>query len=260
MAESPVQKAILVLRKLAEYGEPTGVKSLADDLGLNVSTAHRLLNILVRERMASYDPETRLYGLGTECIRFATLVLGGNSLAARIRPLVRQLANDLQETCAYGVYEPESFTKAIAVVERGPQPLGYDFDVGRRDGIHAGASGKAILAFLPDEEIEQMFASVKLEATTENTIVDPEKLREDIKIARKCGYATSLGERVPGAGFGIGVPVYGADGRVKGSIVVTVPLFRWRKKNLPWMSRAVVECGRALSSLVDNAPVERQLA
>lgn len=254
MAESPVQKAILVLRKLAEHGEPTGVKSLADELGLNVSTAHRLLQILVAERMASYDPETRLYGLGAECIRFATMVLGGNSLAARIRPVVRQLANDLQETCAYGVYEPQTFTKAIAVVERGPQPLGYDFDVGRRDGIHAGASGKAILAFLPDEEIERMFSTVTLEATTQNTILDPDRLHEDIAEARKCGYATSLGERVPGAGFGIGAPVYGSDGRVRGSIVVTVPLFRWRKKNLPWMSRAVVECGRVLSSLIDRDP------
>src|SRR5690606_1796272 len=120
--------------------------------------------------------------------------------------------------------------------------------------------GKAIMAFLPDAEIEKMFASVKLAATTENTIVDPQKLRDDVAAARKCGYATSLAERVPGAGAGLGAPGYGAAGRVKGAIVVTVPLFRWRKKNLAWMSRAVVECGQALSALVDDGPLERQRA
>ncbi len=249
MADSPVQKALVLLKCLADYGEPIGVKRLAEDTGLNISTVHRLLRLLAEERMVSFDPQTRLYGIGTDCIRFAISVLGGDSLAARVRPVIADLAHTLQETCAYSVYEPDTFTKAIAAVERGPHQLGYNFDVGRRDGIHAGASGKAILAFLPDDDIETMFKTVTLEVTAENTIVDPEALRRDIAEIRARGYATSLGERVPGAGFGIGAPVYGPDGRVVGSVVVTVPLFRWKKKNLGWMSKAVMDCGRVLSGI-----------
>lgn len=249
MAESPVQKALLVLKQLAEYGEPAGVKRLAGDLGLNVSTVHRLLQILVSENMASYEPETRLYGLGADCIGFAAKVLGGDSPVARIRPVVRDLVARLEETCAFSLYEPQSFTKALVLVERGPHRLGYDYAVGQRDGIHAGASGKAILAFLPDAEIERLFETAELKATTENTIVEPDALRREIGEIRARGYATSLGERVPGAGFGIGAPVFAGAGRVKGSIVVTVPIFRWRQADLPRMAQAVMASGRVLSDI-----------
>ena len=76
MADSPVLKAIAVLRRLAERGEPVGVQQLASDTGLNVSTVHRLLQLMVQDGMVAYDAQARLYSVGTESIRFATLVLG----------------------------------------------------------------------------------------------------------------------------------------------------------------------------------------
>lgn len=202
--------------------------------------------------MVAYDPQTRLYSIGTESLRLAALILGRDSWIERCRPLVRDLAARLRETCAFSLYEPQTFTKVMAIVERGPHPLGYDYDVGRRDDLHAGASGKAILAFLPDEEIDALLRA-PLSRATERTIVNPRELRKQIAEIRARGYATSLGERVPGAGFGIGAPVFGPDGRVRGSIVVTIPLFRWRDSRLPSFARAVVECGRALSAALDGA-------
>ncbi len=250
MSESPVQKALLILRQLAEHGAPVGVKQIAGDLAMNVSTVHRMLQVLVKDRMASYDPDTRLYGIGTDSMRFAAKVLGSGSEFGRIRPILRELAELLQETCAFGLYEPETFTKVIVLVERSSQPLGYDFAVGSREGIHAGASGKAILAMLADDDVERMFASVDMTPSTENTITDPVRLRKELKVFRSRGYATSEGERVPGSGIGVAAAVCDGDGRVKGSIIVTVPMFRWRKSKLPAMSKAVVACARSLSGLV----------
>ena len=250
MSESPVHKALLILQQLADHGAPIGVKQLTRDLGFNITTVHRLLQVLVNDRMASYDPETRLYGIGTDCIRLATKVLGSGSEVGRIRLVVRKLAEHLQETCAFGLYEPETFTKVIVLVERSSQPLGYDFAVGSREVIHAGASGKAILAKLPDDDVERMFASVDMTPSTENTITDPVRLRKELKGFRARGFATSEGERVPGSGIGIAAAVCDGDGRVKGSIVVTIPMFRWRKSKLPAMSKAVVACARSLSDLV----------
>jgi DNA-binding IclR family transcriptional regulator len=254
MVDSPVLKATAILKRLAEHDAPVGVQQLATDLGFNVSTVHRLLQLLAGDGMVTYDSQARLYGLGTECIRFATRVLGSGSLIGRMRPLIAALAARLEETCALTLYEPQTFSNVIAIVERGPHPLGYDFDVGARDGIHAGASGKAILGFLPDADIERMLQSL-LPRLTEATVVDPGELRRQVRQIRKRGYATSRGERIRGAGIGIGAPVFASHAQVIGSVVVTVPSFRWRNERLLKIADIVLDCARQLSTISDRAPM-----
>jgi DNA-binding IclR family transcriptional regulator len=256
MADSPVLKAIIILRRLAEYGAPVGVQQLASDTGLNVSTVHRLLQLMAEDGMVAYDSHSRVYGIGTECIRFATLVLGSGSLIGRVRPIIADLAARLGETCAFTLYEPKTFSKVLAIVERGPHPLGYDFEVGTRDDIHAGASGKPILAFLADEDIERLLRK-PLPRLTESTIVDPDQLRRQIRQIRKRGYATSRGERVPGAGAGIGAPVFGPHGQVIGSVVVTIPSFRWRNDRLAKVADVVMAHARRASDIFDPLLAQR---
>lgn len=250
MADSPIQKAIVILKWLASHGKPLGVQRIASDIDLNISTVHRLLQVLAREGMVSCDPNTRLYSLGTSCITFASQVLGTSSLSDRVRPVIARLAAELQETSAFCIYEPERLTKVIAVVERGPQPLGYEFEIGVRDGIHAGASGKAILAFLPEKELTHAINAGNLTKLTESTIVDPVELRRQARTIVKQGYATSLGERVPGAGFGIGAPVFRGQNEVFGSIVVTIPLFRWQNSRLAEVSTVVKTYAKEISEIL----------
>jgi DNA-binding IclR family transcriptional regulator len=253
MGDSPVLKALSILRSLAATARPVGVQQVADDVGLNVSTVHRLLQMLVKDGMASYDTPSRTYTIGTECIRLASAVLGSHSLIGRVRPLLSELAQAVSETCAFTLYEPRTFSKIVALVERGPHVLGYDFDVGSRDGIHAGASGKPILAFLPDAEIDR-FLRRKLPKMTEYTVVDPVQLRKQIAQIRKVGYATSKGERIPGAGVGIGAPVFSSDDHVIGSVVVTVPAFRWKPARLDDIAKKVKASAREISSIFAQAP------
>jgi len=253
MADSPVHKALAILRALASSSRPVGVQQIASDVGLNVSTVHRLLQMLVKDGMASYDATSRTYAIGTECVRFATMVLGSHSLIGRVRPYLAELASDVEETCAFTLYEPRTYSKIVALVERGSHALGYEFDVGIKDGIHAGASGKPILAFLPDDEIDKVLRA-KLSKLTEYTVSDPAQLRKQIAQIRKLGYATSKGERIAGAGVGIGAPVFTSGDRVIGSIVVTVPAFRWKAKRLPRIAKMVMATARDVSLLFSQTP------
>ena len=250
MADSPVLKAFAIVRRLAERSEVVGVQQLAGETGLNVSTVHRLLQLMVQDGMIAYDADARLYSIGIESIRFATQVLGSGSITDRVRPIIAELASHLGETSAFTLYEPGTFTKVMAIVERGPHALGYDFTVGTRDGIHAGASGKPILAFLPDDEIER-FLRKPLRPVTEHTVIDPDQLRRQIRLIRKRGYATSRSERVQGAATGIGAPVFGPKGKVVGSVVVTIPSFRWRNDRLDKTAAIVLRYARRVSGLFD---------
>lgn len=85
------------------------------------------------------------------------------------------------------------------MVGHGTTPLGDAFGIGSRDGLHAGVSGKAILAYLQESEIDCRLAT-PLPRLTPWTIVDPHELRLRIARISRHEYATSDGERIPGAG------------------------------------------------------------
>lgn len=250
MADSPVIKAISILKFLAARGSGIGVQQVARGVSLNVSTVHRLLQMLAADGMINYNVKERSYEIGPECIRLATQILGRHSLVGRVRPHIAALAADLHETCAFTIFDPKTASKIVAVVERSSHALGYDFDVGSRDGIHAGASGKPILAFLPDDHIEKLLRK-KLPKLTEFTIVDPKKIRDEIVQIRKQGYATSLGERIPGAGVGIGAPVFSSAGQIVGSVVVTIPSFRWKPGRRQRVANRVMAAAEDVSSVFD---------
>ena len=252
MTDSPVSKAMSVLRTLAAK-ENIGVSAIAAATALNVSTVHRILRQMTEDNMVAYDPHLRTYSIGTAALRFATQVLASGSPIGRVRPIIVALANELAETCAFTIYEPQTFSKIVTIVEHGPQPLGYAFEIGSKDGIHAGASGTPIAAFLPEEEIERMLQR-PLEQLTEFTITDPETLRRKFRQIRKNGYAMSRGERVPGAGVGVGAPVFNRYGHVIGSVVVTIPAFRWKKDRLPRVEKLVRQAAERASLVGDPSP------
>ena len=90
-----------------------------------------------------------------------------------------------------------------------------------------------------------------LERLTEFTIVDPDALRRKFRLIRKNGYAMSRGERIPGAGVGIGAPVFNRYGRVIGSVVVTIPAFRWKKERLTKVVKLVRQAAEKASAVGD---------
>ena len=247
--KNAVAKAFQLLTCLVERGHPMGIQSLASGTGLNASTVHRLLQLMVEERLVSYDPAMRLYSVGGECIRLATATLSGRSLIGRVRPVVHDLANRLRETCAFYLYEPLTKTMIVSVVEHGPQPLGYGYDVGQRGNIHAGASGRAILAFLPRPDIDTVLQG-PLERLTETTFVDPRRLRAVLEDVVRLGYAVSHGERGP-HGCGVAVPVVAPGGGVVGSLGVSVPKFRFQESSIPETARVLQDGARELVRVAD---------
>jgi DNA-binding IclR family transcriptional regulator len=61
----------------------------------------------------------------------------------------------------------------------------------------------------------------------------------------------SRGERVPGAGVGVGAPVFGARRQVIGSVLVTIPAFRWRSSRLGQVVKLVLAAAESISAVSD---------
>src|SRR5262249_22800504 len=110
-----------------------------------------------------------------------------------------------------------------------------------------GASGRAVMAFLPKKQIEKAIRRHRLPAVTTHTITSQAKLFRELATVRRAGYAISDGERLEQA-VGIAAPVFRGNGDVFGSILVTIPKFRFLKKDESKIARAVKDCAARLVS------------
>jgi IclR family acetate operon transcriptional repressor len=136
--------------------------------------------------------------------------------------------------------------------------LRYVIDAGERVALHAGAGGRAILAGLPPEEVDEVLERIELSSLTPRTITDRDKLRRQAAKDRRRGYSMSTGERVVG-GCAIAAPYFRAGGACQGSIVFTCPASRFDTRSAPAIAEAVVAASRRLSTRLGHRPVDSSL-
>lgn len=111
--------------------------------------------------------------------------------------------------------------------------------------LHAGASSRALLAFMPEERIEAYINSGPLESLTARTIIDPQRLREDLEMVRKQGWAQSTGERKNGAAS-VAAPVRNHEGYAVAVVSVCGPMERFQTE-IDDCREALLHTARVLS-------------
>lgn len=245
-------KAVRIVTVLASRDSPCLVQDIADAARLSLGTTYRLLQDLVAEGWASYDRATRLYGIGTEFLRLATLATRGRTFGELLPPLLRELVDACNETVAFYLYDPTRQMVTPVLAEYGAEPLGYEVDLGQLKHLHAGASGKAAMAFLDEPALVAVLARHGLPPLTPNTVTDRARLDADLARIRRNGYAISQGERVAGA-VGIGAPVFRPNGEIAGTLLITIPSFRFDASCESRLASLVMRYAGRLTPYLGNA-------
>ncbi len=217
-----VDRALAILACFRNDARPLGISDIARTVGLNVSTAHRLMRALVTAGYMQQDPVTERYHLGIE-----VAVLGQRALEQAgyhlARPILVRLAHDTGESASLGVRR----NSEVVVIERAAssQPLRFDHPSGAEIDLHTSGMGKVLLAFSgysPPTTVGQLRS---LPRYTEHTICDRDELVRVLLDARANGYATNLEERHLGA-CGVGAPVLGPSGVATAAVGVQGPAVR----------------------------------
>jgi IclR family acetate operon transcriptional repressor len=195
-------------------------QEIATALAIPVSSLSYLLATLVER--GYLQRQGRRYTAGPGLARLQARG-HGFSLAERVQPLVRTLRVQLNETASFFVRSGWDM-EAIAT-ETSDQALRYAVPTGTRLPMHALASGKALLAALPDAELDRYFEESKREKFTPETVTGEAALRKQVAAIRKTGFATTADE------FSLGIRGVGRavtlDGEVVGAISVAIPQPRW---------------------------------
>jgi DNA-binding IclR family transcriptional regulator len=223
-----------------------GVSEIARELGLSKAVVHRILQSLASRSFVEADPQTRGYRLGPAAVALGARALRDLDLRRAASPVLQRLRETTRETTTLSALLGGA--RVYLDQYESPQEIKMTVELGRPHPLHAGASSRAILAFLPEPAREAVITD-ELAPLTAETIVDPAQLRRRLAEVRETGCATSLGERQHGAAS-VAAPVFGMDGQVVGSISVCGPVSRFDpqtvRRYVPLVREAALEISRAL--------------
>ncbi|OEU94822.1 IclR family transcriptional regulator [Streptomyces oceani] len=197
-----LERAIALLNAIAASA-PKGrpVTELAAECGLNRATAWRLLATLEHHGMVDRDPLVSRYTIGSAIATMAA-TSGLQPLIRRARPVLERLSHDTGETANLAVAQRLGLTYVDEVTP--PVVLTARW-LGRQVPLHASSAGKALLAWLPGEEVEAMLSG-PLAEYTETTRTDRVALHAELADIRERGYGVSVGELEEQL-YGVAAPV-----------------------------------------------------
>jgi IclR family transcriptional regulator, acetate operon repressor len=216
-----IDRALAVLGVLAEASQPMGVTEIARRVGLPKSVVHYHVSALVRNRYVEARPDRR-YGLGYAALKLGRGNYSNLEMRARALPHMRALHHDTWETVALSALVGRERVYVDQLVS--PQEIKLAVELGRPFPLHAGASGRAIMAFLPFDAREALL-SEPLERLSSHTVVEAPALRSLLDMVRETGLAVSRSERQDGAAS-VAAPVFDNHG-VAGAISVCGPEYRF---------------------------------
>jgi DNA-binding IclR family transcriptional regulator len=211
---------------LLEELDGARVMEIADRLDLAKSTVSTHLNTLKQKKYVVKDGQQ--YRLSLYFLNIGEYVKSNLRLFSAGKDEINDLA---KETEAYAHLVAEEYGRAIYIHEaQGKHAVGEKYFTKkflRPARLHSSAYGKAILAYLPEEQLNRIIEEHGLPAETGNTITDPEVLFEDLKQVRERGFSLNDEEEIRGM-RAVGAPVREADGSVLGAISVSKPTSRMR--------------------------------
>jgi IclR family acetate operon transcriptional repressor len=240
-----VDRALAVLDVLGEAAGALPLNEIAARTGLNVSTCHHLLATLAARGYVGRSTRGRDYFLGPRITELSQLRLRQFSLVDIAMPELRQLNEETLESVHLAALQGNALVTLAKLDSRLPIRVGTD-DAGKTSAAHATATGKAILAWLPEAEIARVIADTGLRRFTDRTISTIAELMEELRLVRRNGFAMDNEEFQPGV-VCIGAAIRDQAGAVIGSISCSMPRMRAEGDHEAKVKAAVKACAAAIS-------------
>lgn len=239
-----VDRALFLLETIAEVGGEATLTELSHRTGLNISTCHHLLATLIRRGFATKVPGRRLYALGARIFYLGHACLQVD-LPRRAQPYLEAINQATGETVHLAALQGDSVV-TLSVREARHAVRVDTGKVGKVEAPHATSVGKAILAWLPEDEIRRILTG-GMKRFTEKTITDLPALLESLRVVRRNGYAVDREEYLPGV-ICVGAAIRDQAGTVIGAISASTPTMRATEEHIALMRNEITAATRGLSA------------
>ena len=239
-----VERALDILLCFTREQPTRSLTQIAESIHMSKTTVHRLLATLENRRFITRDKVTGLYRLGFRFIEMASLVLQDVELHRWAHPYLERLSAEYGETVDLSILDG-SHVIYLEVIES-PQRVKLAAAVGQHLPAFFTASGKALMAYLPEEQAQKIIRDNLAENSGYAQLSIPAMLA-DLRATADRGYAIAEQEYEPDINA-VAAPIFDADHNPVASIAIVGPSFRLTKDRLP----ALGESLRKMTMVISN--------
>lgn len=237
-------RALSILDALAENDEGLTLTALAKTVAMPLSSVHRLLTTLQRQRFVRFEPAAMSWRIGIQAFVVGNAFARSRDVVALAIPYMRQLMEKTGETVNLYVL---SGGQAVCMAQiQSPQMIRAISRPGGAVAMHRSAAGKAVLALMPKTEVNDILAKHGLPRSTRNTIVSAKKLHADLVRTRARGFAVDDEEFALGLRC-VAAPIVDEHGSPHAALSVAGPLARMTDERLAMLGEIVAAAGRSVT-------------
>jgi IclR family pca regulon transcriptional regulator len=241
-----VARALAILELFSERQSSLSISQIAELSSLNRATAYRFCRTLLGLGYLE-DAGHRTYRPGLKAVSLALGALSSRELPDLALPYLRRLQEATGETVNMALRDGPDVVLVARLLSH--HVLNLRLYVGSRIPAYASSLGRAILAFLPEDELNQVLDKTNWKPLTEHTIVQRERLMKELARARQRGYSINEEETVVGVS-GVGAPVFAASDRPIASINIAIAHSISHDELENKLAPQVVSTARSISELV----------
>lgn len=256
--ESPsvaVERALAMLEAVAQEPEGLSNAEISRKLQIPKSSASYILRTLEKRGYLSRDTDSGRYRVGLKVLSLSRGALSGIDVREVALPIMRHLMEKTNLTCHLAILDgPE------AVYIEKVEPQGFirmDTWVGRRMRVHATSVGKALVAHIPQEQLEKILSKIGMEKRTPKTITSVPRLLKELEKVRAQGYAVDDEENNLGARC-LGAPVFNQQGTIEASLGLSGPINQVNAQTMPRIVESLKDAARHVSMQLGYRPSQRR--
>ncbi len=243
-----LDRVVAILDLLGASDDSLSLAEICQRMSLHKSTAHRALMALERTGMIERAPASR-YRLGLKLYDMGSRAVEQIDLRSRLHPHLRKLALRVGETVHLGVLH-----KTRVVYINKIEPINRRVCISSRTGtsnpVYSTSLGKAILAYMPAEEVAKTISKIQFNAFTAKTLTSPSELVDALERVRRRGYAVDDEEMEIGTRC-VGAAILDVNGQPIAAVSVSGSATRLAAHCVPAIAQHVIHCCQEIACLLN---------
>jgi IclR family KDG regulon transcriptional repressor len=258
-----VNRAMSLLSLFTHHSPNWGITEMSKALNLPKGTVHGFVRTLLKLGFLQQNPETRKYYLGLKIYELGVILAGTLEINEKASGPVHQLSQRLRLDSRIAIWDRNAVLVTLNI-----SPLSPSFflhQIGPRIPAYCTALGRAILAFLPHQELNTYFDKTEIVSYTPKTVIQKKRLLLELEKTRERGYSIDREETVLGLTC-FGAPIFGRGGVLQGSISLSGDSDRLHEKQLKRFAKELLTTSHEISRSIGHFSVsleagksERQL-
>ncbi|MGA9389927.1 MAG: IclR family transcriptional regulator [Candidatus Sulfotelmatobacter sp.] len=250
-----VERALAMLEVVAQESGGLSNAEISRKLNIPKSSASYILRTLESQSYLTRDEESGKYRVGLKILSLSRGALSGIDVRGVALPIMRHLTQQTGLTCHLAILDGPD-----AVYIEKVEPEGFirmDTWVGRRMRVHATSVGKALVAHIPQERLEEILRKSGMEKRTPKTITTLPRLLKELEKVRMRGYAVDDEENNLGARC-VGAPVFNDRGLIEAGLGLSGTAQQVSPQTMPRILEALKDAARHISMGMGHRAPQRR--